>query len=157
MFGSINRFMITCIRCKYPKEDEEFAWKNELKGKRQPWCRPCHKKYKDEHYQKNKFRYRKLSKENRNRRKAIHQTNKRDFLKNKECVDCGEKDPIVLQFDHKDRKKKFKSISEMVSGNYDWCRILEEIKKCVVRCANCHTRRSAKQCNWNKFLSAGMV
>ena len=65
-----------------------------------------------------------------------------EFLSTQECVDCREKDPIVLDFDHKKPHKKFKSISKMLSGHYSWSAIQREIKKCEVRCANCHRRKS---------------
>ncbi len=64
------------------------------------------------------------------------------FLSNKKCIDCGEKDPIVLDFDHMDSSIKFKSISRMLSGHYSWKSVLSEIQKCEIRCANCHRRRS---------------
>ena len=65
-----------------------------------------------------------------------------EFLSLKECIDCGEKDPIVLDFDHKNPSKKFKPISNMLSGHYSWESLLKEIKKCEIRCANCHRRRT---------------
>jgi|SRR3989344_2774140 len=68
-----------------------------------------------------------------------------DFLLTKKCVDCGEKDPIVLDFDHVSQNDKFKSISRMLSGHYSWESVLVEIKKCEIRCANCHRRKSFHQ------------
>lgn len=68
-----------------------------------------------------------------------------NFLSNKSCIDCGEKDPVVLDFDHKDPNKKFKSISRMLSGHYSWKSILIEINKCEIRCANCHRRKTYVQ------------
>jgi hypothetical protein len=65
-----------------------------------------------------------------------------DFLSKNPCVDCGEKDPIVLEFDHKVRSKKFKMISKMLSGHYSWQSLEKEINKCDIRCANCHRRKS---------------
>lgn len=65
------------------------------------------------------------------------------------CVDCGETDPIVLDFDHERDKKS------------DVCRIRkqgrlkalqEEIDKCSVRCANCHRKRHAQ----NTFRERGL-
>lgn len=52
------------------------------------------------------------------------------------CVDCGELDAIVLQFDHV-RGTKTRNVNENM--NTDELRV--EIAKCDVRCANCHTRR----------------
>jgi hypothetical protein len=69
------------------------------------------------------------------------------YLSTKECIDCGEKDPIVFEFDHIDPKKKFKQISRMLSGHYSWESLAEEIKKCEIRCANCHRRKTYKQFN----------
>src|SRR5687767_8422871 len=68
-----------------------------------------------------------------------------EFLKTKECIKCGEKDPIVLEFDHLVPGKKFKSVSKMMSGHYSWRAIQKEIEKCQVLCANCHRRRTHKQ------------
>ncbi len=68
-----------------------------------------------------------------------------DFLSSKECKDCGEKDPIVLDFDHKTPSKKFKSVSIMLSGHYSWDSVLKEIQKCEIRCANCHRRKTYMQ------------
>lgn len=65
-----------------------------------------------------------------------------EFLSNKSCVDCGEKDPVVLEFDHRDFKGKFKSISSMLSGHYSWRSVENEINKCDIRCANCHRKKT---------------
>lgn len=70
-----------------------------------------------------------------------------DFLSKKECLDCGENDPRVLDFDHIDSAIKFKSVSEMLSGHYSWQSVLAEINKCKIRCANCHRRKTYVQFN----------
>lgn len=70
-----------------------------------------------------------------------------EFLSTQCCVDCGEKDFRVLDFDHTDREKKFKSISDMRSGHYSWQSVYTEISKCKIRCANCHRRKSYEQLN----------
>lgn len=60
------------------------------------------------------------------------------------CVDCprGTIWPaIVLQFDHMDPSKKRFKIAQ--AGGFSWDVILEEISKCVVRCANHHAIKTA--------------
>ena len=61
------------------------------------------------------------------------------------CVDCGETDPIVLEFDHRDPSEKLFSIGNSLGQTWRWQKIKAEIAKCDVRCANCHRRRTAKQ------------
>lgn len=61
------------------------------------------------------------------------------YLLNHPCVDCGNDDPYVLQFDHV-RGEKHKNVSKMLSGTYGWDTIQREIDKCEVRCANCHMK-----------------
>ena len=58
------------------------------------------------------------------------------------CVDCGEGDPVVLEFDHL-RDKRFSIGQELVRRS--WRSILAEIEKCEVVCANCHRRRTARR------------
>ena len=68
-----------------------------------------------------------------------------EYLSTKKCIDCGENDPIVLDFDHINPSKKFKPISIMLSGHYSWKSVLKEIQKCEIRCANCHRRKTYLQ------------
>jgi len=58
------------------------------------------------------------------------------------CVDCGEPDPVVLDFAHRDRKTKIDNISDMVRKGVSLAKIKDEISKCDCRCANCHRRRT---------------
>lgn len=60
-------------------------------------------------------------------------------------MDCGERDPVVLEFDHCDSSQKFKIVSKMLSGHYSWQSVQREISKCGVRCANCHRRKTYAQ------------
>lgn len=74
-----------------------------------------------------------------------------EFLSTKKCVDCGEKDPIVLEFDHRSSKEKFKIVGKMLSGHYSWQSVLNEINKCDIRCANCHRRKTySEQKSWGR-------
>ena len=59
------------------------------------------------------------------------------------CADCEEDDPIVLQFDHVTGEKSF-TIAHVISmyGMYPDSILKQEIEKCEVVCANCHTRRT---------------
>lgn len=66
-----------------------------------------------------------------------------EYLKTHPCIDCGETDPIVLEFDHI-HDTKTSNIADMVGQGTGFAKILTEIAKCEVRCANCHRRRTAK-------------
>lgn len=69
-----------------------------------------------------------------------------EYLLQHPCVDCGETDPIVLQFDHRDPSKKLFVIGRVLAiiGRM---KLIAEIAKCDVVCANCHIRRTNKQFN----------
>lgn len=138
MFGRMGR----CSRCKAEKPDEEFAWRRRAQGQRDTYCRLCRADYKREHYAANKARYIASA---RQRKIALVEERTQylvAFLREHPCIDCGENDPIVLEFDHL-RDKKF-SISEGMQGRR-WQDVLDEIAKCEVVCANCHRRRTAKR------------
>lgn len=73
-----------------------------------------------------------------------------DIMSASGCVDCGENDLVVLEFDHVRGTKKY-TIAEMVNTGSGLESILAEVAKCEVRCANCHRRRTAKQFNWTRL------
>src|SRR5439155_1449789 len=50
------------------------------------------------------------------------------------CIDCGNKDPRVLDFDHV-RGEKADCVSRLFRAPK---RLTEELAKCEVRCSNCH-------------------
>jgi hypothetical protein len=55
------------------------------------------------------------------------------------CCDCGERDPVVLDFDHVGDKRAGVTrlaLRASVAG------LRAEIEQCVVRCANCHRIRT---------------
>ena len=64
----------------------------------------------------------------------------RKYKAERGCIICGEKDPLVLDFHHREPSDKKHSIMYMISGEYSVSKILEEIKKCDVVCANDHRR-----------------
>jgi len=70
------------------------------------------------------------------------QINKRKFKELKKtlcCSKCGENHPATLDFHHKGLDAKTENISVMVF-NRTWKRVLAEIAKCEVLCANCHRK-----------------
>ena len=62
------------------------------------------------------------------------------FLTDHGCKDCGEQDPIVLEFDHL-RDKDF-CISGKANTNIAHSTLIAEFQKCDVVCVNCHRRRT---------------
>lgn len=62
-----------------------------------------------------------------------------DYLSTHPCVDCGESDPVVLEFDHVRGYKKA-NLSDMAHKSLSLQSLKMEITKCEVRCANCHRR-----------------
>ena len=67
------------------------------------------------------------------------------YLKQNPCVDCGESDIIVLEFDHKDGVDKKFNIGDAARKSTSLKAVVSEVAKCDVRCANCHRRKTYKQ------------
>jgi len=101
-----------------------------------------------QHYADNKEIYKNRTKERKDKiRRHIF-----DYLNQSECKVCGEKDPVVLQFDHRDPSEKNFALSEAVGRKMSIKRINEEIAKCDILCANCHARRTAEDFGWYSLI-----
>ncbi len=61
------------------------------------------------------------------------------------CARCGEDHPGCLQFHHADPMQKETSVAVAVSIGWGRARILRELGKCEVLCANCHAKHHAKE------------
>ncbi|HEX6621326.1 MAG TPA: helix-turn-helix transcriptional regulator, partial [Solirubrobacteraceae bacterium] len=71
-----------------------------------------------------------------------------DHLRHHPCVDCGEADPVLLEFDH--LHEKTASISVLLSQAATSKAIEAEIARCEVVCTNCHRRRTATRGGWRR-------
>jgi len=61
----------------------------------------------------------------------------RSFKATLSCVKCGQNHPATFDFHHVDRATKEYSVNALVK-NRAFKKAIEEVKKCVVLCANCH-------------------
>jgi hypothetical protein len=110
-----------CFGCRKFKPVEAFGRRSASKDGLQSKCRQCIAEY-QRHYRQQKAL-------------AIYR-----YLQDHPCIDCGESDPVVLEFDHV-RGVKTADVKRMVSSSHiSLARVLVEIAKCDVRCANCHRR-----------------
>lgn len=65
-----------------------------------------------------------------------------DEVKSTPCTDCGESyPPWVMDLDHRDPEDKVADVSKLTSSG-NWAKLLAEIEKCDVVCANCHRQRT---------------
>jgi hypothetical protein len=133
--------MKVCSKCKLPKK-EFVSW-------RENYCVDCRREYDRQRYLKNPKYYKKKAANSLKRGKDEKQEKVVQYLLSHPCVDCGESDPIVLQFDH--QRDKIEGICRMVYRNFSWKRIEEVIAKCEVRCANCHLKRTTRVGNHRRY------
>jgi hypothetical protein len=129
-----------CGRCGQRKPAAEFAWRRKARGQRDNYCRPCRADYKRQHYSAHRERY----VANATQRKRTTSRERASllvaFFRDRPCADCGESDPLVLEFDHLAHKSF--NIAKGIR-DHSWQSVLDEISKCEVVCANCHRRRTA--------------
>ena len=132
--------MKQCYTCKQSLKEEEFPFRNKLKNIRHTKCRECQKIYSRDHYKKNKKEHNKRRYKNKKLKIDKLKEKRDEYLLCNSCVDCGEKDIIVLDFDHV-KGEKFSEISTLIRKGYSWEVIFAEIKKCEIRCSNCHRKK----------------
>lgn len=66
-------------------------------------------------------------------------------MKDQPCADCGGRfHPVAMHFDHRPGTVKEFDVGWAVRG-YSRRRILAEIEKCDLVCANCHAVRTYKR------------
>lgn len=145
-----------CHSCSIEKNITDFGRNKTRHDGLQAQCRTCKRAMQRNWYHKNKVRHvgnvtqRRRAEETRIIRLIIA------YLHKYPCIDCGEDNPVVLEFDHV-RGDKYESISNMISQGCSWMTIQIEIQKCEARCCNCHRIKTAKQFGYRKMLLASII
>ena len=138
-----------CTKCSKPKDlKKDFSFKNKNKNIKLGYCKSCMKDYHKTHYNDNINDYK--IKNHLHKNKTIQENIDKiiEYKFQHPCIDCGNTNPIVLQFDHIDRKTKSNNVSYILRSGVSWTKIYQEIAKCEVRCANCHSIKTANQLQW---------
>lgn len=126
------------LRERYNERQRKWYHENIERG------RELGRKHAKRYREKNKTKVEKATERCRLKRGARNKAHIEAYKLSHPCVRCGESDPIVLDFHHRDPKEKELRIAVMV-----WSHKIEaidvEIAKCDVLCANCHRREHYRQ------------
>ena len=93
-----------------------------------------HAEYSKAHYEKNKAQI--IAKKSVRKKEITVQF--AAYKATLKCTNCGEDHPATLDFHHVERHRSNKKVYYLVSNGHHWPRIMDEVKKCIVLCSNCH-------------------
>lgn len=124
--------MKQCRRCGEIRPKDDFNKSPKTKDGLHSYCRICQSAWYHQHAAQHKANVRLTSE----RRKQEARRFLVEYLAHG-CVDCGESDIRVLDFDHV-RGEKASDISTMVRVGVGMPKLRAEVAKCEVRCKNCH-------------------
>jgi hypothetical protein len=99
--------------------------------------------YGKEYYQKNKEKLLRNQHQKNTRRVAKRRAWVRQYKAQKGCSRCSEKEPCCLQFHHRNPSEKLFDIGCTDALQMSMERLLKEIAKCDILCANCHAKHHA--------------
>ena len=135
--------MKECSKCGVKKPLDKFRKRKASRDGYEPSCKECRRAHDNATY-----------KNSPERRTSIMEGREIAYKRNREfiykyllenpCTDCGETNPVVLEFDH--LRDKVRNVSRAMGLSLK--SLKEEIAKCEVVCANCHRIRTSKQFNW---------
>jgi hypothetical protein len=126
-----------CARCKKRRPFADFTKNASSKDGLNHSCKLCHRAYTRQHYAANKSYYLAKSKQHNAKIKAFI-----DSLKVGPCSDCKNTfNPWQMDFDHARGEKEI-LIAYIRSRGLSRKRLLEELRKCDLVCANCHRQRT---------------
>lgn len=119
-------------------------------------CKPCYAIYMKDYYKNNPEKYKK-HKDQYVRLNDEEWKIKTHALMAERlydgCMDCGEADPVVLEFDHRNPKDKKFTIGTSKGVKRPIEDFIAELDKCDTVCANCHRKRTARRFgNWRQNL-----
>lgn len=132
-----------CRICKENKLTSEFNKHQRSKDGLNYLCKACHsqehRKWKIKNEEKWALQHKVTFEKSRKRNKIFAY----QYLETHPCIDCGEDDIEVLEFDHIKEKKQ--GVSKLINSTTSISRLKEEISKCEIRCCNCHRKKTLQR------------
>lgn len=144
--------MKLCTKCNEKKDVSQFNKNRSRKDGLQSKCRDCDRGRAKKYFHQNKVKL--MTNISRHKRERVIRDKVfiNEYLKNNPCIDCGETNLVVLDFDHV-KGQKFNAVGQLATSGYSIEVIKNEIQKCEVRCANCHRIKTAKERNYYGYLA----
>lgn len=128
--------MKICSRCKQEKDLDDFHNAKSKKDGKQPYCKTCLNSNSKKDYKLNNRKDVFIQRGNERRRLCVSIAS---FIKEDNgCACCTENTSCCLDFHHSD-DDKIKNVSDFAMAKSKK-KLLEEIRKCVVVCSNCHRK-----------------
>ena len=103
------------------------------------------RRYNREYYQRNRER---LLGKQREKNRRFAESRRRwlnEYKKSLKCVRCGEDHPATLTFHHKESVEKSFDIGNCITLGVGMAKLIAEIEKCDVLCANCHAKEHSSK------------
>ena len=146
--------MKVCSTCRRPLPLSSFNVRTASPDRRQAVCRECNAARSRRYYAENLEKHRAAVAAQVAKTRAINVERIGAYLLEHPCVDCGEGDLRVLDFDHRDGSQKSAEVMKLAKAAYSWRRVMDEIAKCDVRCRNCHAKVTYERMgeNWRSAL-----
>jgi hypothetical protein len=126
-----------CSRCDKDLPISEFHRRRRYGW--QAWCKTCRREYDRDYHQR--------TRPARIAQKKRYRTEIREWYRelktDKPCADCGGVFHYsAMEWDHRPGTEKVALISALVAKTNSRRRVLEELAKCDLVCANCHAVRT---------------
>ena len=138
-----------CNHCLEWKDEEEFSWRWKNLGIRNKACKKCMVEFNRRYYQGEEGeRHLQQVKARTDAARAAAKEYVYQYLLTHPCQHCGESDPRVLEFHHRHPNEKDMDITQIMSGGYSLERLMNELAKCDVLCANCHRKVTGEERGW---------
>ncbi|WP_136056268.1 hypothetical protein [Microbacterium sp. K24] len=127
-----------CGACREIKPFSDFNRKSSRTDGRQEVCRECNRASSRAYYARNRDHHIAVIRERSNAQRRASIAFISEYLRRHPCVDCGERDLRVLDFDHRPGSGKRDGVMQLVRNGFNIPLVAAEVEKCDVRCRNCH-------------------
>lgn len=144
--------MKICSKCKQSKLEAEFNKNKNKADGLNTFCRVCHNAHSKGYYQTHQAKMTSQNRANNKLTRSKRHIQMLEFLATKVCKDCNTPDTRVLEFDHLPEYEKTMDVGRMLCSGWSWKRVLQEIAKCDIVCANCHRIRTYERSNSYRIM-----